>query len=299
MNETPTRIVSGFLTAITYVVFFQVELWNYFPLYLFVCAVSIILLNEFYSMYLHDKSDSFDKNVGRAFALFVVTIFYVQSLEIFRIQHDLGSKFLNEILDVIPNGQVLTCGILFSMLLILAFYNILTSRLKGALNAMSIVFFAVIYIPLTLSFILLLRGLPNGIFYIWLVSFIAVMTDMGGYIFGKLFGRHKLSLGVSPKKTWEGYIGAFFMQLVLTIAFNEAVKIFFNASAFKISQIICISTLIYATSVLGDLFESLVKRNADAKDSGNFLPGHGGLLDRVDSMMFSLPVFYFYILIAG
>ncbi|MDH4261817.1 MAG: phosphatidate cytidylyltransferase [Spirochaetia bacterium] len=299
MNETVKRIISGILIAIIYGTFFQIELWNFLPLYLFICAVTIIVLSEFYSMFLDEKLDVYNKTIGIIFALFFITINYLQSLKNYRLHHDLGSSRLNEFLDFIPESSISIYATFILMFITLGIYNILTSRLKAGIYTIGIVFFGVIYIPLTISFILLLRGQPNGVFYIWLVSFITVMTDTCGYFFGKNFGRHKLPLPVSPNKTWEGYCGAFIMQLLLTIGFNEAVKNIFEIPGFDLTQITLISILIYLTSVFGDLFESLVKRNANAKDSGNFLPGHGGLLDRVDSIMFSLPVFYFYILIVG
>jgi len=299
MNETIKRIISGFLIACVYAGFFQFDFWNFLPLYFFICAVTIIVINEFYSMYLGDRLDAMNKFGGRFFTILIVTLAYLQSLVDFRRSHDLGSNLLNEILDHLPARSETFLGVFILMFLTLGICNILTARLKGAIFSLGITIFGVIYIPVSISFIFLLRGQDDGVFYIWLVSFITVMTDVWGYVFGKLFGRHKLSLPVSPNKTWEGYGGAFVMQLLCTIGFYFGVKNFFNVPEYSLAQVAFISILIFVTSVFGDLFESLVKRNADAKDSGSLLPGHGGLLDRVDSIMFSLPVFYFYIRAIG
>jgi len=299
MSETIKRIITGFSIAIIYALFFQIELWNFFPLYLFVCAVTFIVINEFYSMYFTDKSSRVYKHLGTFFSIIVLTFIYLQSLNIFRRSHDLGFDFLDHILDFIPEDFSAISGIFILMFVTLGVYNIIGARLKGSVYATGIVFLGILYIPLTLSFIFLLRSLPYGAFYVWLVSFCTVMTDVWGYTFGRLFGRHKISLPVSPNKTWEGYSGAFIAQIFFTMGFYYFVQLFFDVPDYGMWHLIGISIIIYTTSVFGDLFESLVKRNADAKDSGSLLPGHGGLLDRVDSIMFSLPAFYFFVQITS
>ena len=299
MNETVKRIISGLVIAFIYGLFFNVELWCFFPLYLFICAVTLIVLNEFYSMFLREPVDKFTKNIAGFFSVLIVTYFYLRALMIYRVHHKLDSSWVNNMLDSIPNDPVIIYSVLILIFILLGTYNILTSRLIGALYSTSLALFGIIYISLTIPFIFLLRAMPDGVFFIWLVSFITVMTDTAGYAFGKIFGRHKLPLPVSPNKTWEGYIGAFFSQLMLTIAFYQVVSRFFTVPEYSTLQVIFISIMIFVTSIFGDLFESLIKRNADSKDSGHLLPGHGGLLDRVDSIMFSLPVFYLYILITG
>lgn len=297
MSETVKRIISGFAIAAIYGTFFNLETLDFLPLYFFICLVTVIVLKEFYSMFLKDSLDAFNRNIGIIFGILMVSYYYVRALIIYRSHHTLDLKIVNDILDLIPNDPVIIYSVLILMFIILGVYNILTSRLKGAIYSMSISFLGVIYISLTIPFILLLRALPDGIFFIWLVSFITVMTDTAGYAFGRLFGRHKLSIPVSPNKTWEGYIGAFFTQLVLTVLFYEGVSMFFTVPEYSILKITGISIMIYITAIFGDLFESFIKRNGDSKDSGHLLPGHGGLLDRVDSIMFSLPVFYFYLLL--
>jgi phosphatidate cytidylyltransferase len=174
-------------------------------------------------------------------------------------------------------------------------YFILKSRLNDSVQVISFSLFGLLYISVTISFIFKLRGLPYGAFYIWFVSVITVMTDVGGYFIGKFFGRHKINLPVSPKKTWEGYIGSFLFQFISVFIFYFVSSKYFAIPSFSHIQLAIVSILIFSTSVFGDLFESLIKRNASIKDSGQFLPGHGGLLDRIDSIMFSLPVFYFYL----
>lgn len=116
---------------------------------------------------------------------------------------------------------------------------------------------------------------------------IIIAADIGAYIIGKLFGRHKLT-PISPLKTWEGVLGGYLISLLVVGVYI----IFFNKFYVKHSyQVIIITTVTFIFSVFGDLFESLLKRTVGVKDSGNLLPGHGGVLDRLDSFCAGTPIF--------
>ena len=125
----------------------------------------------------------------------------------------------------------------------------------------------------------------SGRWLLLLAIVIVVLADVGGYIAGRLFGKHKLAPIVSPGKTWEGFIGGMFLQLLLIAGLLWARPEF---SPLALS-ILIIPVALY--SVLGDLFESMVKRHSGVKDSSQLLPGHGGVLDRIDGVMAALPLF--------
>ncbi len=112
-------------------------------------------------------------------------------------------------------------------------------------------------------------------------------ADVGAYIAGKAFGKHKLAPSISPGKTWEGAIGAW-----LAITLYAALLMVFAADSINLDSLPGVMVLFWALfclSVLGDLFESALKRQAGIKDSGSLLPGHGGILDRIDSLTAVLP----------
>lgn len=114
--------------------------------------------------------------------------------------------------------------------------------------------------------------------------------DTGAYLSGKFFGKHKLFERISPKKTWEGVIGGGLISLTIAV--------FVNAYFFPVLdqlQWAIVSIIIVAFGTLGDLIESLVKRNAHVKDSGNIMPGHGGMLDRFDSALFAAPFYWLFL----
>lgn len=125
-----------------------------------------------------------------------------------------------------------------------------------------------------------------GAWWLLFVMFLVWGADSGAYMFGKLFGKHQLAPKVSPGKTWEGFLGGLFSSAIIAGLFSLLAPLSIQPG----TQIICAVTVTFA-SVLGDLTESMFKREAGIKDSGNLIPGHGGILDRIDSLTAAVPVF--------
>lgn len=136
------------------------------------------------------------------------------------------------------------------------------------------------------------RQQNNGAWLVLLLMLVVAVADSGGYFAGRRFGKHKLAPAVSPGKTWEGFAGGFLANCLLALIVSQV----FNQSLLLVLVLIVPTSLI---SVLGDLLESMVKRHAGAKDSGNILPGHGGILDRVDGITAGAPVFALALLASG
>ena len=111
-------------------------------------------------------------------------------------------------------------------------------------------------------------------------------ADSGAYMFGKLFGKHKLAPKVSPGKTWQGFIGGLFTAAIISWGYG----VWANLEVAPSILLVC-SIFAALASVLGDLTESMFKREAGIKDSGHLIPGHGGILDRIDSLTAAVPVF--------
>ena len=144
------------------------------------------------------------------------------------------------------------------------------------------------------SYLISLRNLPNGEWWAFIALPAAWIADMGAFFVGRQFGRHKLAPRVSPKKTWAGAWGG----LAGSIAGVAVLKL---VSAHYLSwlDVAMIAIPGGILGQLGDLTESLIKRSAGVKDSGALLPGHGGLLDRIDALLFALPYVYYYGLASG
>ena len=171
--------------------------------------------------------------------------------------------------------------------------------LKTSLISVSATVFGVIYVALLAGGLVGVRMLPDTapgtpvphLASKLLTTFftIVMMTDTGAYYTGRAIGRHKLAPRVSPGKTIEGAIGGFVMAVVAGLVCRLA---FFPE--IPISHALALGAILGAIGQVGDLAESLLKRGSNVKDSGKLLPGHGGMLDRVDSILFCAPVLYFY-----
>lgn len=116
-------------------------------------------------------------------------------------------------------------------------------------------------------------------------------NDSGAYLSGSTLGRHKMFASISPQKTWEGAIGG----LILAVAASITIFYYLDLKPIGTTHAVAIAVITVITGTLGDLTESMFKRSFKVKDSGKLLPGHGGLLDRFDSMLFAAPAFYLYI----
>ncbi len=133
---------------------------------------------------------------------------------------------------------------------------------------------------------------PALLLYVLVTVWVA---DTGGYFAGKRFGRHKLAVAISPNKTWEGVYGALSLALIWALAFDFIIG---NPLQNSVSWIL-LTAFIVMVSIIGDLLESVFKRCFQVKDSGQLLPGHGGILDRIDSLLAAVPVFTVSLLILG
>jgi phosphatidate cytidylyltransferase len=160
--------------------------------------------------------------------------------------------------------------------------------------------FAVIYVSLLFNFIPKIRYLFDG--HGWLfVFYLVVVTkfcDIGAYVTGRVFGRHKLIPRISPNKTWEGLVGGFVIAVVASVsAFYYIVERTSKYSDFNYNDALFLGILLGIMGTTGDLAESLIKRETHAKDSGGVLPGIGGALDLIDSLLFTAPVLYAYMIL--
>ncbi|HSK92148.1 MAG TPA: phosphatidate cytidylyltransferase [Euzebyales bacterium] len=151
-----------------------------------------------------------------------------------------------------------------------------------------------LWIPFLASFLALLLRRPDGEWYVVITVALTAVSDIGAYAFGSQLGRHKLAPAVSPGKTWEGVLGG--MATTMLVAGIGAPLIIDTLS---IGRAVALGAVVAVVATVGDLAESAVKRSLGIKDLGNLLPGHGGMMDRVDAMLFTLPVAHLVLLAGG
>ena len=154
--------------------------------------------------------------------------------------------------------------------------------------------FVVIYLPLTISFSILLLSKPHT-GPAWVIAFVVpvALVDTFGYLIGRKLGRHKLAPGVSPKKTWEGLVASIVagaVSTILLVVFVVHIDWWYG---------LILSTLLILAAVFGDLAESLIKRDLGVKDMSSLLPGHGGIMDRLDSILPAALVTYAFVTLLG
>ncbi len=186
--------------------------------------------------------------------------------------------FAGYFFDTTSVGFVILIYVSVNFILFVTNQNITLSRLSQTL-------FIGMYVVLFMYHMIML----NNTKFVWLVYIIAFGTDTFAYFTGVFFGKHKLCPKVSPKKTVEGAIGGIAGCVILTVIYFKVLGI--N----NILYTIIFSIFVSAFSIVGDLLASKIKREHGIKDFGNFLPGHGGILDRFDSLLFVAPVVYYFV----
>lgn len=152
--------------------------------------------------------------------------------------------------------------------------------------------FGIVYVAVMLSFIYLTRELPGGKFHVWLIFLCSWGCDTCAYCVGMLIGKHKMAPKLSPKKSVEGGIGGIAGAALIAVLYALAINHWGNAGV-SVASFAIIGAAGGAISQIGDLAASAIKRNHDIKDYGKLIPGHGGILDRFDSIIFTAPIIFY------
>ncbi len=181
---------------------------------------------------------------------------------------------------------------LFSVGLLLMAVTMILGYPRINLADLTMNLFAAIYTGFLFSFALALGAGKQSFFIVLMVFVLTWASDVGGYTFGHIWGKHKLAPQLSPAKTWEGAAGAFLMAVMAALFFGYLTKI-----EYSYIYLALIAITASAAAQLGDLLESAIKRYFEVKDSGRILPGHGGVLDRFDSLMLVMPVIYYFLVV--
>ncbi len=185
------------------------------------------------------------------------------------------------------------------LLITLALLSLILSQFRrrqnrGVIVGLSTTIFGIFYIPWFMGFMIKIRYLEHGAGLLGTVLLITKVGDIGAYLLGSRFGRHTLISRISPNKTREGFLGGILFSLLAALAG----KIFMPAN-FSYFHLLVLGVFLGTLGQLGDLSESLIKRDCEVKDSGKIFPGLGGALDCIDSLLFTVPVFYFWVLHFG
>lgn len=267
MNNILVRTISGsiFISLILAPLF----LANYNYAIFTLCAFLFLGLDEYANLFKNSAYISINKTLNTFFTAIIVSIL---------------------LLVIVPN-QLFEFNALIALfpIFFLWFLTELWRKKEHPLLNIGVSFFGFIYLCIPFLLAIDIHIQDTHVFPKLVGMFVLIWTnDTFAFLSGKFFGKHKLFERISPKKTWEGTIGGILLTLLmafaLTALFDKENQLFWMVSA----------VLISTTAIFGDLFESLFKRSLNIKDTGNIIPGHGGILDRFDAFLFTVPFFYFW-----
>jgi len=210
----------------------------------------------------------------------------LQPLRVFGITWGMVLVASPHLTGFVSPATIITAGIILSLIWLL--FN---PQKESAFSAWAWTVAGVMYVGLLLSYLVALRLLPDGAGWVFLALFSTFASDSAAFFAGSLCGKHKLAPNISPHKTWEGAAGGMAGGMLLA----PLVAMVFHLPISWMEAVI-LGLLVSAFGQMGDLAESLFKRNMKAKDSGKSIPGHGGCLDRMDSVVFASIVVYYYVL---
>lgn len=196
--------------------------------------------------------------------------------------------------SLIAPDQFGLCNTVVFLLLLLLFIAELYRKSENAILNISVLFAGIIYVTIPFSVLIavpFVKGAENSFGKILLIAFFILLWvyDIFAYLVGTWLGKHRMFESISPKKSWEGFIGG----AIFCVALSVLLSFFYKD--LSMVQWIVMALLIIAFGTFGDLVESMFKRSVGVKDSGKFFPGHGGVLDRFDAALLAAPFVYFYL----
>jgi len=194
-------------------------------------------------------------------------------------------------IHIIPIERLqLIIPLAISSIILLLFLQVILSKMETNIKDISYTFFGIFYVAMFLMFLAIIYGMENGKLLIWYVFFASWGTDVFAYTVGKYLGKHKFSQ-ISPHKTIEGCIGGTIGAVISVLIYTYCINQFLGGNYSYIYMAV-ISIILSILSQIGDFAASTIKRYVDIKDYGNLIPGHGGMLDRIDSLLFIAPFAY-------
>ena len=202
-----------------------------------------------------------------------------------------ASCFSIAIIHIVPQeylNMIVTLSV--PTILIILFAQVVATEMKTTFKDIAYTFLGIFYVVFFIMFVAFIDGMPNGKILIWYAIFAAWGTDIFAYVVGKHFGKHKFSK-VSPKKSIEGCVGGVIGSLIMILAYTYIANNYWGMN-YSYLFITAIGVMLSLIGQIGDFAASSIKRFVDIKDFSNLIPGHGGMLDRIDSLIFLAPFAY-------
>ena len=234
-------------------------------LFIMVLIAVAVGLHEFYSLVLPENKRH-ERAIGILLGMLLVSLIYF------------------------GDSRLLQASLGFSIILLSITYMLKSTNFALAISKMALTLFGILYIGLLLSYVILIDKTAAGKQWVFFLVTTIWAADISGFFVGSLVGRHKLYPKVSPNKTIEGLGGGVVGAIAAALVYR---KFFF--SVLEVSGCVFLGSSLTLFGQMGDFTESMIKRSAHVKDSSGLIPGHGGMLDRLDSFLFSAPFLYYYL----
>lgn len=288
-KETFIRILSAIVTLPVLAYALITNDFLSIPILLASIIISLFSLYEYYMIAERGEAGRAFVKTGLLFGLVLNVVMYLYAFG-----KPMGfSKFFGDF-----DGRVVMAFFIVFVAVILVL-QLFTRPIKGGSYSLAVTVFGVIYIVFSISHLILLKSLKDGVYYIMILIAVVMLNDTGAYFGGVLFGKHKAGFEASPNKSWEGYFSGLLFSVIGFILANQVCVSFFSRELFTMLECTIIGMIISVLANIGDLIESAAKRDGGFKDSGSIIPGHGGMWDVFDATMFSLPFFYYYLVFKG
>lgn len=288
--DTFKRIITAAVAVPVLILFFVLGGIPFFVLILFVSLAGILEMSQLM------KTKGAELNL----AVFLPLMF------VLHLSAYINSKYFEK-----DAGLIIYIATLSFTSMTIPVYILLKGKISDSIKRAGLLLFSYLYINFPLSLAILLRNFEinnlkagldltsgdnvGGLFLFFVIA-VTFLSDTGAYFVGRRFGKRKLAPLISPKKSIEGAVGGIALGTFTAVLVKSIDRLFFNiAPDFTYLHALVLGFILCIAGITGDLFESMMKRDADIKDTGGLLPGHGGILDRLDSLNFTIPITYFYV----
>lgn len=279
-----TRIISGVVAS---VILFIIMAQPPFVMGITIFIVSLIALYEFYQCV--RKVDFHPIRVVGFFSCILFLLFLLYQA----FAHDVTNTLLGDLSRVLFQRNMVF--LIIYLVIVYLLIQLTFHKDKITLDDVAVTLLGIIYIPFLLSFVFLIRFLESGFALCWMAFIGAFSTDIFAFFIGKFFGKKKLLPKISPNKTVAGAIGGVAGSIICTTAYGLLYVNGYEGLQIAFYHYIAIGFMCGIIAQLGDWAASAIKRSVGIKDFGHIIPGHGGLLDRIDSLLFVAPAVYFYL----
>lgn len=285
MNETLKRVLTAVIIVPLLLLAVFTPEYNSLAFTIVVLATAVLMTLELLSI-----ADV--KGIPNYWIITLLSVISIIVIEYFTIANQAINK---DSINFITENKFyfIVFFIIFISTIIVFFFESMKTDFSKSLETVSVHVFTLLYCGFAPVFFLKIQKIdPNHLIFVWLLTW---MTDTGAYFSGKYLGKHNVNLAASPKKTWEGFIGGVIIAVLSGVLLKVINPGFYNENTFSLysyQNIILLGFFLSILTIIGDLAESVIKRSSGVKDSKTYIPGHGGILDVIDSMVYTSPVFF-------